>query len=103
MEDAADPVAKAPPVLQPEKILILDQPIKLGDIAYGELKLREPTAGEMDDLAAKNGISWSIALVRGVSGLPEQVIRRLPIRVLNEAMEYLLPFTNNVRPTGQDA
>lgn len=90
------------PVLELEKIIQFDAPISVGDVQFHHASLREPTAGEMDDASAKDGLAWTIALVTSVSGLPLQVVRKFPIRVLNECAEYLVPFAESVRPTGQN-
>lgn len=102
MPGDAEPAPKAPPLLAPTKRVMLDTPIKLGEVEYSSLELREPTAGEVEAIDDKSGVAWTMALVHQVSALPMLAVRKLPVRVLNECAEYLVPFTRNVRPTGTD-
>ena len=79
------------PDLAPEKTVQFDE-IVLGGQPYTELTLREPTAGELEECDGFTGIAWTIRLVAKVSGTPLGVVKKLPVRKMNEAGAYLSAF-----------
>jgi hypothetical protein len=58
--------------------LALATPVELGGTTYSELKLREPTVGEMEKaLQAGPNIAGNIFLVSTIGGLPEAAVRKM--------------------------
>lgn len=83
-----------------EKIITLDNPLKINDETYTEIKLREPTVNEVIlslKVAGKRttleaSYESNINLLHRVSGLPGNVIEALPGSVMDEATNYLFSF-----------
>lgn len=73
----------------------LRKPVVIGDQTYDTLKLREPTAGEFDRMAkaaTSSGSGALLQLIADVSGLALPVIKKIGVRDMNEAGEYLMGF-----------
>jgi hypothetical protein len=84
--------------------MTLKVPIKGSDEAeLAEIKLREPTAGEMTEITKKSGYDADIAGIMTVTGLTEKVVRRLGVRDLNRARAYLVSFIEDGQRTGESA
>lgn len=76
-----------------EKTIILQKPVKLGEIEYTELKLREPTAGELEKAAnAKNNVGAVIELISVTAKVPRLVAEGLCQRDFKEADTFFGTF-----------
>jgi hypothetical protein len=88
--------------MEDEKIITLDKLIKVGDLEYTSLTLREPTAGELERATLKDrAISVTLDLIAMVAGVPRGVVEKLPSRKLKEASEYVSGFTDDGPKTGE--
>lgn len=91
---ADDASVKADPETLPEDLTIeLRKPLKIGDMEWSELRLREPTGGEMQQAAKRAAHEAGIFLLAKVSGLPDRAIKQVTARDFNKATAYLLSFT----------
>lgn len=96
MADATDDI--------PEQLVItLRKPVMLGDIAYTELRLREPTVGEMIELGADEGWKADAKAIALISGVPEPAVRSIGVRDGKQAAEYLGRFFAAAPSTGAGA
>ena len=87
-----------------EKTITLRRPAKFGkdgdraQIVIDELKLREPTADEIDKFMIKQastpGLGAFYQLIAVVSGQPEALIRKVQILDIKEAIAFFVPFVN---------
>lgn len=83
-----------------EKTITLRNPIAVGKgdarIEYTELKLREPTAGELTK-AGKAGDSNDVLLsmIQQVTQLPRQVVESISMREMNECADFFAQFSNS--------
>jgi hypothetical protein len=76
-----------------ELVITLRKPIEFGGETYTELTLREPTAGEYEQVDnVKGPTATDIIMVSLVSGVPKQVIAKVGMRDLNKAAKYLGSF-----------
>jgi hypothetical protein len=85
--------------MQEDKTIHLRKPITVGQgdgaITYPELKLREPTAGELEKASrADTGVGVMINLVSSIAKIPRTAVEQLSQRDLAEVNEYLSGFTN---------
>lgn len=88
----------------PEQLIItLRKPVTLGDITYTELRLREPTVGEMIELGADEGWKADAKAIALISGVPEPAVRNLGVRDGKRAAEYLGRFFADAPSTGAAA
>jgi hypothetical protein len=81
--------------LPDSKTIILRQPVVVGDQSYDSLDLREPTAGDfekMTKLSASNPAGALLQLIADVSGVALPIIKKIGVRDMNEAGEYLMGF-----------
>lgn len=79
----------------PETLTIpLAKPIVLGDgaITFSELVLNEPTAEQSKQIFLNKPEDQPIFMVSLCSGAPVEVVGRVPTRVLNKAVKYLMGF-----------
>jgi len=78
----------------PEELIItLRKPVEFGGQVYSELKLREPTAGEYEQVDnVKGATATDILMVSLVSGIPRQVVAKIGMRDVGEAARYLGRF-----------
>ena len=100
----ANPEASVATEIELEKTIPLRKPVTLGkdkdpaQLTYTELKLREPTADEVDKFIIKQGSSPGLSamyyLIATVSGVPEPAIRKIGQLDIKEAMRFLLPFVS---------
>lgn len=76
-----------------ETTITLRNPVKLADMVYDKLELREPTAGELEK-AATGGSNMSVAinLVSIVAKVPRRVVEGLCQRDMREAGDFLNQF-----------
>ena len=82
-----------------EKTIQLRKPLTLGSgdgaIIYPELKLREPTAGELEKASrADTSVGVMINLVSAIAKIPRTAVEQLSQRDLAEVNAYLSGFTN---------
>lgn len=76
-----------------EKTITLHKPVRLGDVDYTEIKLREPTAGELEKAAsAKNNVGAVIELISAVAKVPRKVAEDLCQRDFREADDFFGQF-----------
>lgn len=88
----------------PEQLVItLRKPVTLGDITYTELRLREPTVGEMIELGADEGWKADAKAIALISGVPEPAVRNLGVRDGKRASGYLARFLTDGPSTGDGA
>lgn len=88
----------------PEELTIkLRKPVMLGDIAYTELRLREPTVGEMIQLGADEGWKADAKAIALISGVPEPAVCNIGVRDGKRAAEYLGRFFAAAPSTGAGA
>lgn len=74
-----------------------------------EIELREPRMSELDvaygelskAMGAREMTKFQVALVCAVSGKPQQIIAKMPVSKMNEAMEFLESFINSGQKTGE--
>ncbi|WP_431276278.1 phage tail assembly protein [Variovorax ureilyticus] len=72
-----------------EKTITLRKPVKLADIEYTSLTLREPTAGEIEKAAnATTNVGVVINLISLVAKVPRKAIENLCKRDLQEAGDF---------------
>lgn len=85
-----------------EKTITLRKPVVLGDVTYGELALREPTAGELEKASsATTQIGVVINLIQLVAKVPRTVVEKLGQRDLKDASAFLESFTEDSPPAGE--
>ncbi|RJF83458.1 phage tail assembly protein [Azospirillum cavernae] len=92
--------------LPDELVIELRKPIEVGSEVYMEIRLREPTAGEVEKaqkaLIGPNASPTmsDIVMVSLVSGLPKPVVERIPYSDFEKAVRYLMGFTGGGLTTG---
>jgi hypothetical protein len=80
-----------------ELVITLRKPIVFADTRYDEIKLREPTAGEMEKVEAFSGIKTTMELIRVIAAVPDGVVKKIVITDLRRAADYFLVFTQGAR------
>ncbi len=85
-------------MLEDEIIITLSKPVTIGKgdaaITYHELKLREPTAGELEKATrADTSIGAAITLISLIATIPRGVVERISKRDLVAANAFLEGFT----------
>lgn len=88
--------------METTKVMTLLTPVKLGDIEYNEISLREPTAGDMEAAqnAGPNGMTSNMTLISRVAAVPMAAVRLMGARDHQAAMAFLLPFMTTAPATG---
>jgi hypothetical protein len=86
--------------LESTKTIELAAPIEWNADVHTRIDLREPTAGELQKASSKGGMDYVLLMIHQVSGAPMQIVHQLPIRVVNEAMEYISDFLAAGQETG---
>lgn len=80
----------------------LRKPVKLGDMSYDKLDLREPTAGELEKASsAATSVGVVINLISAVAKVPRRVVEGLSQRDLKEASDFLDGFNKDDPTTGE--
>ncbi len=98
MENQTNEIVPAP--MEEEKTITLRKPVKIGDIIYDHLDLREPTAKELADATkAGNDIEVAIALISRIAKVPRTVGEQLCQRDLKEASSFFDRFNMEPPPT----
>lgn len=78
-----------------EKTLTLRKPVKVGDVEYDSLELREPTAGELSKANKQaDPIDASIMLISLVAKVPRAAVEGLCQRDLEDAADFLGRFSD---------
>lgn len=85
-------------MLEDEITITLSKPVVMGKaenaVTYDEIKLREPTAGEMEKAArADTMIGSAITLISLVGAIPRSVVEKFSKRDLVAANKFLEGFT----------
>jgi len=85
--------------VEEEKTIHLRKPLTVGSgdgaITYPELKLREPTAGELEKAQrADTSVGVMINLISSIAKVPRGAVEQLSQRDLAEASAYLSGFTD---------
>ena len=87
----------------PETLSItLRRPVKIGDVEYAVMTLREPTAGEMIQLDKLAGWKADVQAISLISGIPRAAVIKIGERDARRASEYLGRFFPAGRSTGAD-
>ncbi len=87
--------------MEEEKILKLRKPVTLGGDTYTELRLREPTAGDLKKASAAPGnVAASILLIAIVANVPPAAVEQLCQRDFMAADAFLSGFSEP-SPTGE--
>ncbi len=91
--------------MEDEKIIILKKPVTLGSgdaaTTITELKLREPTAGEIEKASsAATNIGTAINLISLVAKVPRSAVEKLSQTDFTEANDFLSGFTGAGRAAG---
>jgi hypothetical protein len=85
-----------------EKTITLRKPVKLGEMTYETLDLREPTAGELEKAStASTNMGVVINLISLVAKVPRTVVEKLGQRDLKEAGDFLESFNEEDPPVGE--
>jgi hypothetical protein len=92
--------------LQDEIEIRLHKPIPTTSGETGTLKLREPTAGELDKFlkaAARDpsGITATLDLIMFVSGVERPFLEKMAARDFHACSEYLAPFIGGSPKPGE--
>jgi Phage tail assembly chaperone proteins, E, or 41 or 14 len=98
-DDTMEP--PAPPEQPDELVVTLRKPVEFAGKIYDELRLREPTAGEMEEISKHSGTAGTIFAIAQVSGTPIGAVRRIGVRDMNKAGDYLLGFLEDRPSTGK--
>ena len=85
-------------MFEDEITITLSKPVIIGKaesaVTYDEIKLREPTAGEMEKAArADTMIGSAITLISLVGAIPRSVVEKFSKRDLVSANKFLEGFT----------
>jgi len=89
-------------MLADEKTITLRKPLKVGDVTYDHLDLREPTAKDLAEASkAGNDVEQAIALISRIAKVPKIAIDQLSQRDLKEAADFFDRFNDVSRPIGQ--
>lgn len=75
-----------------EMVIPLRKPIVHATITYSEIKLREPTAGELKLWDKLNGAEADIMAISTVGAVPKGVVEQMGARDLLVGSRYLARF-----------
>lgn len=78
--------------LPDELIVTLRKPVKIGDVEYAQLVLREPTASEWEQWDGLEGVKADVKAVATVSGVPEIAVKQIGSRDLLTAARFIAGF-----------
>ncbi|NUB13709.1 hypothetical protein GAY28_13950 [Azospirillum brasilense] len=78
-----------------EKIIPLRSPVEFAGKTYTELRLREPTLGEVADAGKHEGMASDIFLIAAVTGMEIPAVRKIGYRNAKEARDYLAVFIDS--------
>ncbi len=80
----------------------LDPPLSVGGVEYPELKLREPTAGELAQTDGLSGYASDLQIVSVVTALPIAAVKKIPARAFVRATKFIGSFMKPDPETGDD-
>jgi hypothetical protein len=72
--------------------LPLREALSLGSEVYSEITLREPTAGQLEEIAAVPAHKAGIKAVSLCGGVPETIVRQMKSRDFKKAENFVLSF-----------
>ncbi|WP_342616972.1 phage tail assembly protein [Rhodoferax sp. GW822-FHT02A01] len=77
-----------------ELTITLRKPVSIGDITYSELKLQEPTAGQIEKAStgSQSSVGAVINLISAVAVVPRKMVEGLCQRDFKEASKFLESF-----------
>jgi hypothetical protein len=79
----------------------LRRPVKFGDEEITELRLVEPTAGQIEKaLREPSQTTANIVLIADIAKVAPGVIRALALRDFNDCVTFLEGFTKDEEPAG---
>ena len=81
--------------------LSLRKPVTVGEVKYDELTFREPTAGQLENVADLDDIKATIQLLALSAGVLPRVISALPARDFKRAAGFLDSFLQSAQRTGE--
>lgn len=86
-------------MFEDEIVVTLSKPVIIGTgdttITYAELKLREPTAGEIEKASrADTNVGTAITLISLITKIPRGAIEKISRRDLMAADKFLQSFTD---------
>ncbi|MCO7569368.1 phage tail assembly protein [Pseudomonas chlororaphis] len=90
-----------------EITITLAKPVVIGKgeaaVTYEELRLREPTAGEMEKASrADTSVGAAITLIHLIAGIPRGAVEKICKRDLVTANNFLEGFSDSGQPTAGD-
>ena len=77
-------------------VIALRKPVGPKGREISELRLREPTAGEVLKASRETGRGLALSLLTQVAGVDAAVIEALPGRVCDRALEHLMTFIDPI-------
>ena len=83
--------------------LTLKAPITVGNQTLTELTFREPTAGQIQEIAKFDDVKATIELGARSAGVLPSVIQALPARQFKQVGDFLESFTQGAQKTGPSA
>lgn len=87
-----------------EKTIPLRKPIKLGELSYDKITLREPTAGELAKATnAGNNVEVAISLISLIGAIPKTAVEKMCQRDLQECNDFLGSFALAGPTTGESS
>lgn len=75
-----------------EMVVTLRKPVSLGSETYTEVRLREPTAGELLQWDKLAGTEADIVAISIVSGIPRPAVEKIGARDLIACARYIAAF-----------
>lgn len=82
----------------PEEFTIaFKKPIIFADCRYEDVTIREPTAGQMEEVEAFNGVRTTMELIRMTGAIPRGAIKQMVISDIRKAADYFVVFTHGAR------
>lgn len=72
--------------------ITLRKPVKLGEVEFKELRLREPTGAEWMQFDKLDGVEADLKAIAIVSGVPEPAVNMIGTRDIIRASRFLAGF-----------
>jgi len=80
--------------LEKSKTFTFEEPIKLGEVEYKEVTLRQPSAGELAKASMEsNSIYVAIALISIIGKIPRKIAEQMLDTDLEDCSDFLGSFT----------
>jgi hypothetical protein len=80
--------------LEKSKTFVFEEPIKIGEVQYKEVTLRQPSAGELAKAAMEpNSIYTAIALISIIGKIPRKIAEQMLDTDLEDCSDFLGSFT----------